>query len=296
MDYTAALAGQHAGDGAAFLDGVLPGWRQRVDPDRLSITSSADCVLGQVCGSYEAGVDALRLRDLGPRRHDPPRFLLDRRHRGGPRAAAAERRVAAHHPRARPGGDPVSGMAERVAAGAALMDGVDLRWWRHDAEYPIDLDALDLGETDRCILGQACPAELAGKYAIESPYAAYAEHLAQVSDFMPWAIEHGFTLPLDAGPVAWAALTAEWKQLILTRRGEAPAELAITADELARIKAALATNAEVADRRSRTYSNSGPANAAVRAEFRRQAAESDDLAKRLAAAGPGSVITVTAVP
>lgn len=41
--------------GIAFLDRVHPGWRNKINPKRLDIASSRDCVLGQLYGDYFRG-------------------------------------------------------------------------------------------------------------------------------------------------------------------------------------------------------------------------------------------------
>lgn len=45
-----------AARGAAHLDAVRPGWHHRVDTDTLNIASGGRCALGQVYGSYGAGL------------------------------------------------------------------------------------------------------------------------------------------------------------------------------------------------------------------------------------------------
>jgi hypothetical protein len=45
--------------GIALLDKRTPGWRERLDPDRLAIASCEDCVLGQLYGDYFDGREAL---------------------------------------------------------------------------------------------------------------------------------------------------------------------------------------------------------------------------------------------
>lgn len=50
--------------GVELLDERLPGWRKRVNADDLSLSSDCDCILGQLFGSYDAGVELL---DVAPR-------------------------------------------------------------------------------------------------------------------------------------------------------------------------------------------------------------------------------------
>lgn len=45
--------------GAIVLDEQVPGWTNRVDLDRLRMSSVHNCVLGQVFGGYLTGVTAL---------------------------------------------------------------------------------------------------------------------------------------------------------------------------------------------------------------------------------------------
>lgn len=45
--------------GLALLDEKVPGWRERVDPSRLDMTSDSECVLGQLFGTYPYGCQTL---------------------------------------------------------------------------------------------------------------------------------------------------------------------------------------------------------------------------------------------
>ena len=47
--------------GAKLLDERAPGWRERIDLDRLDMGGCFDCVLGQLFGGYSTGADALGL-------------------------------------------------------------------------------------------------------------------------------------------------------------------------------------------------------------------------------------------
>lgn len=129
-------------------------------------------------------------------------------------------------------------IAERVAAGAALMDEADPGWWRADADRAIDLEALDLAQTDMCVLGQRCPLEvLAARVDVEADrldpldfgeaYDAYARYLSGLTgrEFLEWAHGHGFALTAPGDKVTWEGLTAEWRKVIAARReaaGEHP--------------------------------------------------------------------------
>ncbi len=48
--------------GAALLDAKKPGWRDLVNLDLLDIGSCTQCILGQIFGSFAAGVMELGLK------------------------------------------------------------------------------------------------------------------------------------------------------------------------------------------------------------------------------------------
>ncbi len=50
--------GERIARGAAFLDERAPGWRQRIDLDKLEMVNPAQCLVGQLFGDY--------YRALGP--------------------------------------------------------------------------------------------------------------------------------------------------------------------------------------------------------------------------------------
>ncbi len=128
-------------------------------------------------------------------------------------------------------------IAERVAAGAAFLDEHDPDWWKADVPNAIDLDGLDLGDGEICILGQRCPLTVLAGYCGLEPgqvgrahrersYIAYIRHLSGLTDrqTFAWAVNHGFNA---AGPEPgdeeerereYDALTAEWKRVITGRR------------------------------------------------------------------------------
>ncbi|HTJ37080.1 MAG TPA: hypothetical protein VL738_27960, partial [Dactylosporangium sp.] len=64
---------------------------------------------------------------------------------------------------------PEATIAERVAAGAAFLDEHDPEWWRADVERAIDLDKLNLGHGDACILGQRCPVSQLAAFMVMEP-------------------------------------------------------------------------------------------------------------------------------
>ena len=49
--------------GAVLLDRVAPGWYQRVDPDRLLMSTCIHCTLGQLYGHFADGLTALHFTD-----------------------------------------------------------------------------------------------------------------------------------------------------------------------------------------------------------------------------------------
>lgn len=60
--------------GARLLDRHQPGWDHRVDPDTLDAEDVGRCVLGQLFGGYEQGLDELaacRCDDVATYHRDP---------------------------------------------------------------------------------------------------------------------------------------------------------------------------------------------------------------------------------
>jgi hypothetical protein len=127
----------------------------------------------------------------------------------------------------------VTGIAERVAAGAAFLDEHDPEWWLADVERAIDLEVLDLTRTDECVLGQRCPLEVLGVWVgtdvhelapidFGEAYDAYARHLSGLSgrDRFEWATGLGFALARadDRAGGNWLDLTDEWTRVITERR------------------------------------------------------------------------------
>ena len=108
-------------------------------------------------------------------------------------------------------------IAERVANGAAFLDEHDPGWWRPDVDRAINLETLNLGDSDLCVLGQRCPL---ARLASHSGYRAYAAHLmgakaANLDPIWAWAKPRGFA---TANYSEYPALTAEWKRVITARR------------------------------------------------------------------------------
>lgn len=117
----------------------------------------------------------------------------------------------------------MSAVTERVAAGAAFLDEHDPEWWREGVERAIDLDSLDLGSGDLCVLGQRCPLELRSEE--DEPYSMFGSALSGLFGGFridEWAMSLGFTcghnLGLDGTDREWDALTAEWALVIRERR------------------------------------------------------------------------------
>jgi len=52
MGSTTASAERRVARGAKFLDERVPNWEQRINLERLDISSDTDCVLGQLFGTY----------------------------------------------------------------------------------------------------------------------------------------------------------------------------------------------------------------------------------------------------
>lgn len=123
-------------------------------------------------------------------------------------------------------------ITERVAAGAAFLDSHDPGWWRADVEWAIDLDALDLMNGERCVLGQRCPLETREcsfyvQGAILSGVAADYPGLdldhAEAAELLidEWARPLGFQargVAVLERAADFDDLTAEWKRVITGRR------------------------------------------------------------------------------
>jgi hypothetical protein len=110
-------------------------------------------------------------------------------------------------------------ITQRVAAGAALLD-EKLPGWDKD----IDLGRLDLGSPCRCILGQL-------HYDADRPARSFDAGLGSLGLFPhTTAVKLGFNASLpqpyaedaedveDPEDAEFAALTGEWRRLILGRR------------------------------------------------------------------------------
>jgi hypothetical protein len=50
---------ENVNNGVALLDEKAPGWREKMNLDKLNMSNCIDCVLGQVFGDFFDGVTAL---------------------------------------------------------------------------------------------------------------------------------------------------------------------------------------------------------------------------------------------
>ena len=55
--------------GVALLDEVYPGWDQKINLARLDIRDCGRCVLAQLYGDYDTGLDRPRLSSVVPSSH-----------------------------------------------------------------------------------------------------------------------------------------------------------------------------------------------------------------------------------
>lgn len=101
---------------------------------------------------------------------------------------------------------------ERVARGVALLDEKHPGWWER-----IDVDRLNLRSGCNCVLGQTWDGDYAGSST------AYMHHLdALLPEESYRDYEFGFDAEAEDGEEQddeYDALTAEWRRVILARRG-----------------------------------------------------------------------------
>lgn len=101
----------------------------------------------------------------------------------------------------------MSGVAERVAAGAAHLDEQETGWWER-----IDLDRLNLMSPCRCVLGQLDTGmqpnedwdDICRRFGLD--------------DSADEDISLGFCASGDEGVSEWRHLESEWRNLITERR------------------------------------------------------------------------------
>jgi hypothetical protein len=100
-----------------------------------------------------------------------------------------------------------------VARGVALLDEKLPGWWKR-----IDVIKLDLGSGCGCVLGQTWDEPVPERSAY-TPYAFHANALFGDWDCDNEAARYGFNVTGDEYRDAFDALTAEWRRVILARRG-----------------------------------------------------------------------------
>lgn len=103
---------------------------------------------------------------------------------------------------------------DRVAKGAAELDRILPGW-----ELKIDLDSLYLSSTCNCVLGQLA-VDLSPKepdYWGPSGFDAAIDQIAPHYDWEQWAMDRGFDIEADEGPMDYVDLTEAWKRLIRQR-------------------------------------------------------------------------------
>jgi hypothetical protein len=116
-------------------------------------------------------------------------------------------------------------LAGRVGRGVTLLDGRLPNWWRADLQPVIDLDRLNMGTADYCVLGQ-----LAWRVdGDDDPYLAMRERLGLTPTT---ALAAGFELDVShfetaeigecACEAPYRALTEFWRAVILERRAAPP--------------------------------------------------------------------------
>lgn len=106
-------------------------------------------------------------------------------------------------------------ISERVARGVALLDSVEPGWF-----HRINVDALDVSQYDRCVLGQL--------------YRDYSFGIKALG-ILPreQAAEHGFQVEYIArAPLEYQALTQEWRRVIEILRQETGAKVTVKLKEL----------------------------------------------------------------
>ena len=109
-----------------------------------------------------------------------------------------------------------------IAKGIEYLDEHEPGW-----DQVVDVDRLNMGWGDSCVLGQLDRAR-----EPEEEWSGYNHylHTRRLSSF--WAEEHGFLVDESMGngdPMVWRRIkenhTAEWKQAILTHRAESQPEV-----------------------------------------------------------------------
>ena len=58
-----SIAYKRVQNATRLLDNLVPGWADLIEPASLDLESRYNCVLGQLFGTYEGGLRALRLNE-----------------------------------------------------------------------------------------------------------------------------------------------------------------------------------------------------------------------------------------
>lgn len=100
----------------------------------------------------------------------------------------------------------MSTIAERVARGAAWLDGVLPNWWK---THSLNLDDFDMADGCKCVVGQL------------SPFAEFDDAIDGA--WMDLSFDAAHALGFSAGPaqsnaLEYLDLQAEWRRIITERR------------------------------------------------------------------------------
>jgi hypothetical protein len=105
--------------------------------------------------------------------------------------------------------------AECVQHGTTFLDQIDPHWWRHEVDFAVNLESLNMSEIGSCLLAQRTGI----------PYDGAVLHLGMTEEQgKAWGFDAPDGLsPLDAG--RWfAMLTDFWCAIIADRRHKARVE------------------------------------------------------------------------
>ena len=118
-------------------------------------------------------------------------------------------------------------ISERVARGVALLDRVEPGWF-----HRIDVNALDVSQYDRCILGQLYKDYRLGLSALGLTQDEATEHGFQTRIFKTDDIL-SLILSMANATSDYPALTQEWRRVIEILRQETATEVTVEEKELA---------------------------------------------------------------
>ena len=104
----------------------------------------------------------------------------------------------------------------RVARGVALLDEKVCDWVQR-----INLDHLNIEDCTECILGQLGDESVENTAFEDAAIALIGGEAFQYNSNAQALIEHGFSDMRGSGKRTFDALTAEWRRVILARRGGA---------------------------------------------------------------------------